>query len=423
VTAARPAGSAAPALDEYIALQHGFNDHRIRAVLELSGHVDDDRLAAAVEASFIAIPLLTCGFVLTPRGGRWVEPGRPAGRAWWRAVDAAGPYDEASAVEAALGAPIDEATGPQVALTRVRAAERDVLVLVVGHVVMDGTGLRAYLALLARAYRGEAAGPPGGGRDLLAGLAPAVPGAPAVRVASRAPLVLGGGTDADPRPRLTLWRGSVAAIEGLRAGAANPRPTINDCALAAVLAAVGGELAERSPGRGRGLELAFMVDARRYATVPISPFANASTTSRIAVADVMVPLGELVAQVARRTAALKAGTPGLADLHRLRTARRLLPFPLVARAVRATLRGGRPALTNLGRLDLAELAFGDVEARDAYVVTALKEAPAFQVAFVTAGEHATFSSYGRYGSRDAAVVERVYARLADTLGGAHDSVG
>jgi amino acid adenylation domain-containing protein len=73
----------------------------------------------------------------------------PAGEAWERALDTA---------RATVDEPMDLATGPLARLLLVRLPERDMLVMVVHHIVADGWALAVALLELSSAYQARAAG-------------------------------------------------------------------------------------------------------------------------------------------------------------------------------------------------------------------------------------------------------------------------
>lgn len=57
--------------------------------------------------------------------------------------------DTDAAAMAALAETIDPEAGPQIRLTLVRKTEKDILCVVVNHMICDGAGLKEYLYLLA----------------------------------------------------------------------------------------------------------------------------------------------------------------------------------------------------------------------------------------------------------------------------------
>lgn len=406
----------AAALDGYIALQEGFNDHRIRAVLTLSGTVDDDRLREALLRSLAAASVLACGYMPRGKSGRWTEAEHaiPADR-FYSALEASSAGDHAAAMEKALASPIDQTRGPQFRVTRIRYADRDSLCMVMNHIAMDGSGFKAWLALIARLYSGAEGELPGcRERDALrvlgrhAGRRAA--GRAGERRSSASPLRASG--DAVRTARLFVWRGSLPDLGALRLKAtrqSGAEPTINDCLMALVLAAC------ESAGLEAGM-LSFMIDARRYC-IPggLSPFSNASSMESIRLPAAGLSLADLASTVGERTRALKRGAPGLAGLGKLRLAAIFLPAPAFRHSLRKAMRGASLSTTNLGQVDEEALAFGPLRTEDLYFVTALKEEPALQFSFSSFGGRVAITSYGRYSPANAAKVAAVYSRFGPLL--------
>jgi NRPS condensation-like uncharacterized protein len=406
----------AAVLDGYIALQDGYNDHRIRAVMAMSGAVDDGRLQEALRRSLAAAPVLAYGYEPLGKCGRWVQAGHAIGAdRFYCAQEASSDDDLAAAMESALAAPIDQAAGPQFHITRIRYGKRDSLCAVMNHVAMDGSGFKAWLALVARLYSGTEGEMPGiSEREalrLLEGDAATrdPTGTGAGRLAS---LPLPSLADAEREARLFIWRGKLADLTALRGQAVDQSgaiPTINDCLMALVLAAC--ESAGIEAGR-----LSFMIDARRYC-VPgtLSPFSNASSMESIGVPETGLPLAELARKIGARTRELKGRAPGLASLRKLRAAASLLPPPVFRYMLRRAMRSASLSTTNLGAVDEGALVFGQLRVEDLYFVTALKEEPSLQFSFSSFGGRMAITSYGRYSPTNAERIAAVYSRFGPLL--------
>jgi len=406
----------ATALDSYIALQEGYNDHRIRAVLTLSGAVDDVRLQEALLRSLAAAPVLACGY--EPRGkfGRWIEAGHAIEvDRFYRTLEVSSPNDLAAATAQALASPIDQAAGPQFHITRIRCGGRHSLCAVMNHVAMDGSGFKTWLALVARLYSGtEGAMPACSERDALRLLegnaAKRDPGGTGARRPASA--LLHAPTAAADEVRLFIWRGRLADFTALRGKAADPSgamPTINDCFMALVLEAC----------ESAGLEaksLSFMIDARRYC-VPgvLSPFSNASSMESIRAPEEGLTRAEQARRIGRRTRELKRRAPGLADLRKLRAAASLLPAPAFRYMLHRAMRNAALSTTNLGSVDEETLAFGAIRAEDLYFVTALKEEHTLQFSFSSYGGKVAITSYGRYSSSNTDMIATVYSKFGPLL--------
>jgi len=419
---------AAP-LDSYMILQEGFNDHHIRVVVELSGLIDDERLKRVIFATAETCPVLTAGYkVGWPWGDKWVETAGPeSAELHYQAVEAGCEVEAQAEREAALAQKPDGVRGPQLAITRVRFNGRDSLVLVMNHVAMDGSGFRAYLCLLAKYY--SDAGclaqsglvSPGKTREAITllnqfstrtriHLALRKGGRP-IEPVLVVPSPPSSGEEADGlQPRLFLLRARVSDLTAIGPGKAELRPTLNDSFMALVCA--GLDAGVNWSSQGNGLQMAFMVDLRRYnGAGALSPFCNAASMETIDMGAPGLGLGERAAAICRATRCAKANLPGLANLARIKLAHSILPRPLYRNILRRAIASASLSTTNMGKLNSASLRFGELEVIDAYFVAALKEEPTLQFTFSTFGENLAISSYGRYSAENAARVAAIYAAM------------
>jgi NRPS condensation-like uncharacterized protein len=165
------------------------------------------------------------------------------------------------------------------------------------------------------------------------------------------------------------------------------------------------------------LELAFMVDARRYDTGgALSPYSNASSMESFSIGNISRPAAELAGEIARKTAGIKAGSPGLGSILLLRDAAAILPPPLLGALLRRKMRAARLSTTNLGNMDPGTLRFGGLDVEDCRFVTALKEEPGLQFSFSSFRGAFTITSYGRYSEASAGRIAAIYGGFDRVLG-------
>lgn len=131
------------------------NDHYLHAVIRFDRNVDIGLLKKAVQATFKAVPLLTCRFVESDRKAFWED-------AEWTADDMVfliKSTDRERDVQDNLVIKPDEKVGPQLRITVIRDEEADTLAIILNHMICDGGGIRDYLYLLSKCYSAFAVDP------------------------------------------------------------------------------------------------------------------------------------------------------------------------------------------------------------------------------------------------------------------------
>lgn len=400
-------------LDTYIRLQEHANDHQIRAVISFSAEIDAQRLCGAIRQTFASIPLLCCRYVPGPGGGCW-DDHASYGDADLLTLTCA---PEGEADLAALLADIpDQERGPQIRAHILRQPHGDTLVLIVNHMVCDGSGFRAYLSLLAQAYSGAPLPRYGNAsRSVFAALC----GIPlGVRVSAllrrsssprgeRHALQAVGETT-----RLCLHRLTIAQMPQVRAFCRAHGLTVNDLVLALFAHALLG-LAPRQPGER--LTIQTMVDMRRYAGAgQLSPFGNFASMESIQ-AQPGASFLALASSIQAQTQALKAANPGLKNILLLGMLFHVLPLRLCSALLTRKISTFLLSTSNLGIIEDSQLRFGDVAVDDAYMLTSIKRQPALQLSFSTFRSTMTLSILGRYSAEKSARIERLLGTMRDLL--------
>jgi NRPS condensation-like uncharacterized protein len=345
--------------------------NNVHVELWLPGHLDPGRLRAAVTATLAAEPRTgprRASRGWWRRGYRWEFPARadadPVATAAWQAE---ADLDLARVRFMAAAPPLDRS--PPFRLLLARGPGRDSLILNAHHAAFDGRSCLRLLSLIAERYD---AGAPAGGPDSAPGVSSPWGGplpearpsgaAGTARPAGRGRKAVRGHVRIAPRHAdgqrtrrapgygfvLLGWPGVPA---GPAPGRGEPRITVNDLLIAALIQAIAGwnEAAGRAPGRVR---ISMPVDAR--ADGRGDEIGNLSRLCTVT-ADPSGPAA-LPAVVAAQTAAAKRrpGPPVGAALTAV--AGTPLPAPVKRRAVRLAVRtlGRRQCdtslLSNLGSI-------------------------------------------------------------------------
>ena len=130
-------------------MQHFYSSaHRplIRALICFSGRLDPDLLRRAVDLSTSSLPLARC--VFSPETHRWENRGFGADR-----IVHVTDSEEEDKAESLLLDTIRSDSEPQLKIHLVRGPESDTLCVILSHMITDGTGMKQYLYLLASLYR------------------------------------------------------------------------------------------------------------------------------------------------------------------------------------------------------------------------------------------------------------------------------
>ncbi len=411
-------------LDRMMFFYAGVQEPLIRCLLRFRDHLDEGTLRRAVELSMDAVP---------PLRGTFDEA-----RLSWRAARFSAA--DVLRIEAVPGgsdpAPymlssIDWTRMPQLQVRILREAERDSMVFIVNHMVMDGAGFKQFLYLLADLYAKCAADPAYEGPAPLAGprnlgqILRNLPIPERMKIlaaptdstnsdpAMRLPLV---GNDA--RPALVVSHLDEALFEAVRHGAKKRGASVNDVFLAAYLRAL------RSMTGCARVAVPCPVDLRRFAR----PGQNCGICNLTGSFSCGVEIGAdetfygTLAKVAEATHAQKEKTDCLKGPTLFCIIDRLLPHRVVRKLFLKLAPPPVIGYTNLGVLNEALLRFGAHEAGDAFFATAIKKPPYFQLSVSTYRGSCTLSSSLYATEEDEKKVRDLHARIIRDMGSVAENV-
>ena len=359
------------------------HDPLIRCTMHFSGRVKPDILARAVNLSIPAVPQIVCGFSEKSHG--WV-PGGFTADDMIHIVQ--GGEDAMKKLQLT---PLDFEHGPQLGLFLAQGEQDDALCVTISHLVADGAGLKQYLYLLAELYsRCEA----DSGYHT-----PAQPGDRSLgqllrgyRFGERMKILSAEvkGLKQDPsmypplrgdrnRPFLVRTVLEAPAFSSVVSYGEQRGASVNDMLMTAFARAM-------AHWTGNS-HVAFPcpVDIRKYLREPERCGVCNLTSNYICDAEIRPgePFEETLRGISAQMKAQKGSTACLKGPALLRPLSRVLPYPVFHSLFSKLFTIPVVSYTNIGVLDEKRLAFGTAQLNDAFLSTAVKYAPYFQLSVST----------------------------------------
>lgn len=392
------------------------HDPVIRGLIRFSGRLDFDALRQAVDFSVCAVPQFGCCF--SRETHTWEDRGLSSGQMVHveEAKD-----DGISRAHELLKESLDFLNGPHLKLYVVRGCSSDTLCVIISHLVTDGAGLRQYLYLLAELYsncvKGTPRRPEPGDRSLRQITKQfnfreklAILSAPMKfhRQDDSMLLPLEGkaGETFFVTRRIEPERFSKCIAYAKKKGA-----TVNDLLMAAYFRA------HHAMTHCTVFEMPCPVDLRKYLPKENRCGVCNLTSSymcRLSVQD-GESFDETLRMVSAQMTAQKNSIACLKGPMALDLLFRGLPYPAVKRLFYKTFSIPRVSYTNLGILSGEGLHFEGVPVADAYLTTAVKHSPYFQVSVSTFAGRCTLTSNMNGPARDCKTVEAFYDRMIGEL--------
>ena len=392
------------------------HDPVIRALLRFSGRIDPGTLKRAVDLSSGAVPQIRCCF--SQEKHAWEDRGFTAEQ-MVRIVDAGEGEDPSDKLMLSAIAFFEE---PHLKITLVRGRKADSLCVVISHLVADGVGLKQYLALLAGLYTACEAGQEP---------APQKPGDRSVRQLSKSfrfgeklrifsskmdyekqnPSMFLPFEKGEGEPFCVLRRIEPERFSELHAYAKSRGATLNDLLLAAYFRA------HHTLTGCPKLVLPCPVDARKYLPEASQCGVCNLTSSYM----VRLSVGEndsfdkTLRAVSEQMTAQKNSIASLKGPLLLDLLFRMLPYSATRSMFFKTFYIPFISFTNIGVLKPELLRFGRTETADAYLTTAVKKAPLFQVSVSSFAGRCTLSSNMEGSQQNRLVVESFYVVLFKEL--------
>lgn len=385
-------------IKHFISGEKKRNDHYLHAVIRFDRTVDVDLLRNAVQATFRAVPLLTCRFVESGEKAFWEEAG-------WTAremVSLIESTDREKDVQAHLVIKPDEKAGPQLRITVVREKNADTLAFIMNHMICDGGGMKDYLYLLSQCYS-----------VLAAGLDHPMPDMPdpelrsinqvfsgmsreqkdRIRQAQLSPYVQSERdhlplTGDEHHPFVITHQVPAEQFDSIKDYAKRRGATVNDALFAAYVCALSDALSTDL------IVLDCPVNSRAYLPKDYRP-GICNLTSNIICA---VPshagesFDEALASVKKVMDRQKGSLEPFKVYWDLEEVYRTLPLPEAKKRFPKIYSIPFNGMTNIGIIDDRILSFKGLHVRDAFISGSIKYAPYFQIAVTTFRKAMTFST-------------------------------
>lgn len=392
----------------------------IRCLVQFNGRLNESALKRAVDLSMDAIPPVACCF--DEKAHCWRKHGFTADSIV-HLIEARS--EDESAARKLLLSTIDRTCEPQLKIFLVRNEKSDTLCVIINHMVSDGGGFKEYLYLLADLYSkcekdsGYHAKPQPFGRrnlnqllqnlsfkeklDILFSKAQSHKPDPAMILPIKG----------DPSsPILVIRRIEKERFSRIRSFAKNSHASVNDMLLAAYI-----RVLYRVTGCA-DITVPCPVDLRKYKkagqTCGICNLtANYSCHVNMTSDETFGCTLEKVSGQMRAQKESDACLKGPMLYHMMF---HMLPFSTVQKLFYKISPVPVTSYTNLGIINADKFRFGNLAVEDAFISTAVKHAPYFQLSVSTYGECCTLTSSLYGAEEDRKTVEDFLSQVENELG-------
>lgn len=376
----------------------------IRCIITFSGHIDEDALRKAVDLAVKALPVIKCGFEVKDGKPRWFN-GNYSADDIVKLIESGGDI-ESQALELAVSV-IDISSGPQVKIFILRGETFDKLIIVINHMVCDGSGFKEYIYLLARLYTGFAQNSScfEDLSELDRSMAPLIG---SLKIKDKIK-ILSSKTQLEKQkndivfdfkgdktnPFIEKRRIEKDIFDHARSYAKKNDVTLNDIFMAEYM-----RIIVKETGNSRAI-LPCPVDLRRFINKK-NRFGISNLTSNY-ICDISIEPGEpfidTVQKVSGEMKRQKSDISCIKPVMLLGIGFRLLSFAKLRKVFNDSFTIPVVSYTNLGVLDRELLVFGNTEITDAYLTGAVKYVPYFQISVSSYDETITLTC-NMYGTDD-----------------------
>lgn len=405
-------------LDEYMKLQKIANDHMIRAIIQFEGRLDNEILKKSIRESFKLIPILRSEYIHEGKKVFWEEI-TYSDDEFINFSD--GNPDEANLAEYLTKAP--KSNGPKIYFQLIKQKTNDMLIIIVNHMAFDGTGFKEYLYLLAEIYshlslkKTEYASSINNDRRM-SSLLKNISAWEKFKSLFRKTLntkgveVLTEDTE-DLKTRIRIFKIDPESFRKIKAICTKKNVTINDFILALFSYSI---FNASDCKKDASISMQIMIDLRRYQKkYAVSRFGNFSSMESISITNTNEDFGALADEISRCMNSMKLKLPGIKNILLMNFLFKVLPRSSFDKILSKTIKSLGISTSNLGLIDGAKLKFGENNILDAYILTSLKNQPAFQLTFSTFSDCITLGVLGNYSSRNWEIIEGIMNRLVSTL--------
>lgn len=374
-----------------------YHDHQMHGVIKLDGHINEVILKQAVLESAKDLPHILCKLKKTWNKEYWSKSNFT--------VEDIVKVKKSDLSQDQIMANITKATdtfnGPQLCITVLRGNTKDVLCIVMNHMLCDGAGFKSYLYLICSLYNsiigdGKPSiryNPDARGLDRLINKTKGKIQTKGYKVKNENFLVeLEGNNN---RPFIAIEKFSQEEFLLIKIYAKKEKVTINDIFMSSYISSL------RNVWNLPISNMTGTVDFRKYlkdkkanGLCNLAGFITCSIDSRKA-----LKFHDILMQVSASMKEEKESTNCLKPVTLLYSAQKYLPHNLFKKIIEKTLNNPPIAFTNIGILEKRFLEFYGVLVDEAFVTGAIKYSPNFQMAVSTFNDEATLS-INLYGSEN-----------------------
>ncbi|HEX3026084.1 MAG TPA: hypothetical protein VHR42_02490 [Clostridia bacterium] len=392
---------------------------RIRCFIRFGDRISETALNRAVGLSIHAVPLIGC--VFNEKRHCWEKRSFTADDIV-HFVEA--PAADEIPVPDCLLCSIDPAREPQLKIFLIRGKRNDSLCFIINHMICDGAGFKDYLYLLCNLYTkceidaGYNRKPEPFGKRGLGQLLKNLSFKQKLEILLSKPhynkpdpamiMPIKGGAD---KPMIVVAKIEKEQFAAIRARAKSRQVSVNDALLTAYIRAV-----HRATGC-REITIPCPVNLRKYRKAEQRCGICNLTANYICSVDVdpEEPVDVTLRKVSVRMRAQKESNECLKKPMLFHITFHLLPFKTMWAIFRRNSPVPVTSYTNIGVLDDGRLHFGAHNAEDAFISTAVKKHPYFQLSVSTYNGSCTLTS-SLYGTKeDRGFIENCFGRIIEEL--------
>ena len=401
-------------LDEYMLLQESANDHQIRIIIKFFGKLDIVGVTQVIEKSFEYVPILSSRLQKTGNRYCWEKVNSNFTVKQFK-VDGENSID--FLIQNCLAEQTDQLSGPQIKATVVQSEKKDVLVLVVNHMAIDGTGFKEYLALLCKLYNGMEVKKDEyrSNRNIYGILKHKERVKRKARKKTHDIALFLCRENDRLKSELRLFVHKIENTDFLKIVkfCKLKNVTINDYMITLFALSI------RSLGYDKEtkfINLDMMIDARRYDNgKSLSPFMNASSMETVSIQCAHKDNEKFLIEVHDQIDAIKKSLPGYKNLKHLGMLMSFAPRRLYSKILQSKTQHPNISTTNLGRLDCEDMKFCKSMVEDAFFVTAIKRNNSVQFTFSTFQNSITITTIGYYYSELVKKIEKIYCYFRENV--------
>jgi NRPS condensation-like uncharacterized protein len=402
----------AETLDQYMKFQEITNDHQMRCIIKFESEIDIECLKQALIQTFKLIPILASRYVENKKKAYWKNDSEKYN------VEDFFYFHEGTNTEKILteflSKKINENAGPQIIFALFRERKIDTVCFVVNHMVFDSSGFKHFLYLLSKLYSNILEGNNYTHKISISvnrnfsEIFKHIGIFDRIRLIFRKNRVLYRDIsvlNSETRgvaPKIFLFKIDRNRFKIIKRYCTRMQVTLNDVVIAIYCKVL---FVMCNIKKGESLVLTSMIDLRRYDTESVlSMFSNLASMAKIIVQNDNNDFDDFVLSVSNTMNEKKKDFLGLANLEGLSLISKIVPYSKLAGLLKKKISELKITNSNLGIIEKDKLVFSGTPIIDAYITTAFKYKPYFQLTFSSYNNSITFSVSGYLNKTDENIV-------------------